>query len=237
MGRRASVPHVHFAKDVEWFRGPWDEERSVMKRIAGHATRCDFCRDPHDAWRWGRPLCKRGLSFARDVATHLYANGGKSFSVVDRKHGDRVLVQIPAGFEAVSRLVMAFGRGMAMNSNGVVVDYSRKYETLETALKVGPPPLPPEWRNERPRHGQWIDGPRDVVEIKPCASRDGKTARNINRCDDQKPRERWKRSVDEGRGTLSPRQGGKRSHPYRHESRPFVIVVEPGQWCIPRRCR
>ncbi|EXJ64139.1 hypothetical protein A1O7_00475 [Cladophialophora yegresii CBS 114405] len=256
MAKGTSVRNVEFAKEVDSYRAPRDDELSVMEHFAKHAAKCEHCRNPYDAWRNDRPMCSRGLSYARDVATYLYAKGGKPFSVIDRQNGDRVQVQVPMGCEAVSLLIKAFDKGMKTTSTRVVVDNTRELQTTERPIKVVTPasPISPSRRrdyyvDERPRERRYINNDNyEFVEIKPYSSRNDRRERTTYRDErreeryrserEREPRrERPKSLVYEGKGSLFPQDVEEKSRRQHIERQPVVIVAEPGQRYTIRRDR
>ncbi|KIW73475.1 hypothetical protein PV04_01589 [Phialophora macrospora] len=253
MAKGTAVRNVGFAKEVDSYRAPRDDELSVMEHFAKHAAKCDYCRNPYDAWRHDRPLCSRGLSYARDVATYLYAKGGKPFSVIDRQNGDRVQVQVPVGCEAVSLLIKAFDKGMKTTSTRVVVDNTREPQPIERPIKVVTSPVSPispsrrrdYYVDERPRERRYLTDDFEVVEIKPHSSRNDRRERTTYRDErreeryrtEQPRRERPKSLVYEGKGSLFPQDVEEKSRRQHFERQPVVIVAEPGQRYTIRRDR
>ena len=228
---RGTARNVEFAKEVVSCRAPREDELSVMTYFAKHASRCEHCRDPYDAWRSERPLCSRGMSLARDVSNYLYAKGGKPFSIIDRRNDDRVQVQIPLGCEAVSLLIKAFDKGMKTTATKVVVDNSRRLEPARVISPVSP--SSPSRRREyitddRPRRErQYIDDKEyEFVEIKPHSSRNDRRERTTYRGEKYERRERPKY---EGKGSLFPQDVEEKSRRQQFDRQPVVIVAEPGQ--------
>ena len=225
---------VDFAKEVDSIRAPRDDERSVMEHFAKHADKCQYCRDPYAAWKNDRSLCSRGLSYARDVATYLYAKGGKPYSVIDRQNGDRVQVQVPYGCEAVTLLIKAIDRGMKTTQR-IVVENTRRPEPTDRS------PVSPsrrrEYHDERPRERRYINP--EVIEITPHSSRNDRRERNTYR--DERREERYrserrpKSMVYEGKGSLFPQDVEERSRRQQYERQPVIIVAEPGQRYAIRR--
>jgi hypothetical protein len=236
---RGTARNVEFATEVISYRAPRDDELSVMEHFARHAAKCEYCRDPYDAWRHEKPLCSRGLSYARDVATYLYAKGGKPFSVIDRQNGDRVQVQIPMGCEAVSLLIKAFDRGMKTTSTRVVVDNTRKYETAKVISPASPssPSRRREYHVDGKRERRYIEDDYNLVEIKPASSRNDRRERTTYRGEKYERRERPKSMVYEGKGSLFPLDVEEKSRRQQFDRQPVVIVAEPGQRYSIRRDR
>ena len=226
---RGASRNVEFAKEVVSYRAPRDDELSVMQHFARHAARCEYCRDPYDAWRHDRPLCSRGLSYARDVATYLYAKGGKPFSVIDRQNGDRVQVQVPVGCEAVSLLVKAFDKGMKTTSTRVVV--------VSPASPSSPSRRKDYNVDQRPRERRYIDDDYEIVEIKPHSSRNDRRERDTYRGERYERRGRPMSMVYEGKGSLFPLDIEEKSRRQQYDRQPVVIVAEPGQRYTVRRDR
>ena len=239
MAKGATTRNVEFAQDVVSYRAPRDDELSVMQHFARHSARCDYCRDPYATYRHDRQLCSRGVSYARDVANYLYAKGGKPFSVIDRRNGERVQVQIPTGCEAVTLLVKAFDKGMKLDSRRVVVD------NAERPVRVVAPPSPvsPSRRyvDERPRERRYLQDDYETVEIKPHSSRNDRRERTTYREERTEDRSRYERRerpksvVYEGKGSLFPQDEEERRRRQRYERQPVVIVAEPGQRYTVRR--
>jgi hypothetical protein len=238
MARGPTSRNVEFAKEVDSYRAPRDDELSVMEHFSKHAAKCDYCSNPYDAWRHDQPLCSRGIAYARDVATYLYAKGGKPFSVIDRQNGDRVQVQVPVGCEAVALLVKAFDKGMTLSSTRVVVDNSTR---SRDAARI-PSPVSPSRRREyhvddRPRERRYHSDDYQVVEIKPHSSRNDRRERTTYRGERYERRERPKSLVYEGKGSLFPQDIEDRSRRQQYERQPVVIIAEPGQRYAIRRDR
>jgi len=121
MARGNTTQRVGFAKEVQSIRQPRDDENSVMFHFAKHAAKCVACNDPYAAFKQDQPLCSRGNALAKDVANYIYAKGGKPFSVVDRKRGERIQIQIPLGMEVISLLVKAFDRGFVLTKKPLIL--------------------------------------------------------------------------------------------------------------------
>jgi hypothetical protein len=238
MARGASVPKVGFATEIASYRAPRDDERSVMEHFARHSTKCEHCRDPYATYRADRTLCSRGQLYAKDVANYLYSKGGKPFSVIDRRDGERVQVEIPAGCEAVSLLVKAFDRGMKLSAPRITVDQASGRDTTEKPIRVVSPhsPVSPSRRREyivddRPRRH---NDDYETVEIRPYSSRNERRERNTTYRDERTSRPRS--TVYEGKGSLFPQDAEDRLRRQRYERRePVVIVAEPGQRYTVRR--
>ncbi|KAJ9607182.1 hypothetical protein H2200_008254 [Cladophialophora chaetospira] len=233
----ATARAVEFAKEVDSIRAPRDDELSVMEHFAKHAGRCDYCRDPYAAWKNDRPMCSRGLSYARDVANYLYAKGGKPYSVIDRQDGDRVQVQVPYGCEAVSLLIKAIDRGMKTTPR-VIVDNARRPVDSERISPVSPSRRR-EYHDERPRERRYINP--EIIEIMPHSSRNDRRERTTYRDERREERYRSERRpkslVYEGKGSLFPQDVEERSRRQQYERQPVVIVAEPGQRYTIRRDR
>ncbi|KAH0843964.1 hypothetical protein FOPE_09048 [Fonsecaea pedrosoi] len=244
MARGASTRNVEFATEVVSCREPRDDELSVMEHFAKHSARCEYCRDPYTAYREDRPLCSKGRSYAKDVATYLYAKGGKPFSLIDKSNGQRVQVRVPAGCEVINLLIKAFDKGMKLDSPRlVVVDNTRRQESVEKSAKVVSPSSPssPSRRREyltddRPRERRYIRDDYDLVEIIPHSSRRERRERIVYHDDRGEDRTRYEyrerpKSVayTGGKGSLYVRDEEERRRRERYDRQPVVIVAEPGQ--------
>ncbi|KIW33240.1 uncharacterized protein PV07_00106 [Cladophialophora immunda] len=161
--RRQEARIVDFAAEPMYCRDPRDDELGVMEHFAKHAAKCEYCHDPYEAYRQDRPLCSKGLSYAKDVAVYLYAKNGKAFSRIDRANGERVQVQIPADCGVVGLLIKAFDRGMKLDRTRVPVNERRRERIYDG---------PPEKEDlQRRRERRELSDDYDVVEIIPHSSR------------------------------------------------------------------
>ena len=115
MPRGASHRRVSFATEVQSIRQPRDDELFVMLQFSSHASHCSICNNPYAAYCHNVALCARGLSLGKDVATYVYARGGKPYSCVDRQLGERVQIEIPAHTQVISLLVKAINHGMVFS--------------------------------------------------------------------------------------------------------------------------
>ena len=237
MARGASLRNVNFAPEVNSYRAARDDELSVMEHFTKHAAKCPYCRDPYTAYRQDQPLCSRGVAYAKDVANYLYAKGGKPFSIIDRRNGEYVQVQIPAGCEVISLLVKAFDKGMKLESRRVVVDNIGRYETTERPVTASPSPVSPSRRERR-----YVRDDYDTVEIQPHSSRNERRERTTYRKErvEDRPRyerrERPKSMTYEGKGSLFPRdEEERRRRQQQYDLQPVVIVAKPGPRHTTRR--
>ncbi|KIX92637.1 uncharacterized protein Z520_11666 [Fonsecaea multimorphosa CBS 102226] len=246
MARGPSPPNnVKFAHELEVScREPLDDELSVMEHFAKHAERCEHCFDPYKSYTKDKPLCSRGLSFAKDVANYLYAKGGKPFSRIEKAKGKRVQVNVPAGCEAVESLIKAFDKGMRLDAPRiVVVENTRRHETVDKSAKVVSPssPISPSRRREyhgddRYRERRYVRDDYDLVEIIPHSSRRDRQERVVYHDDRAEDRTRYERrerpksvAYTEGKGSLYVRDEEERRRRERYDRTPVVIVAEPGQ--------
>lgn len=246
MAKGTTARNVEFAKEVYAIRPPREDEHSVMYYFARHAAKCEYCRDPYDAYKHDKTLCSRGLGYAKDVAKYLYAKGGKPFSVIDKQNGDRVQVEVPAGCEAVTLLIKAFDKGMVTTTPRVIVDNIKTQETHERSVKVVSPASPsssPSRRrqyyvDEKPRERRYINDNYELVEIKPYSSRSERKERTAYREERSRytdRRERPKSLVYEGKGSLYSQDEEERRRRHQLERHPVVILAEPGQRISVRR--
>ncbi|OAP65247.1 hypothetical protein AYL99_01219 [Fonsecaea erecta] len=248
MARGASARNVEFATEVVSCREPRDDELSVMEHFAKHAARCEYCYDPYKAYREDRPLCRNGLSYAKDVANYLYAKGGKPFSRIDKINGQRVQVRVPAGCEAVDLLIKAFDKGMKLDSTRVVVvENTKRPEAGEKPAARVVSPVSPSRRREspsedRPRERRYVRNDYDVVEIIPHSSRRDRQERIVYHDDRAEDRTRYQRrerpksvAYTGGKGSLYVLDEEERRRRERYERQPVVIVAEPGQRFTTRR--
>ncbi|KIW95973.1 uncharacterized protein Z519_03039 [Cladophialophora bantiana CBS 173.52] len=251
MARGTTTHKVDFATEVVSCREPRDDELSVMEHFAKHSARCEYCRDPYTAYREDRPLCRKGLSYAKDVATYLYAKGGKPFSRIDKENGQRVQVLVPAGCEVIGLLIKAFDKGMKLDSSRVVVvENTRTHETVEKPVRVVSPSSPSspssplrrrEYHEDRLRERRYVRDDYDVVEIIPHSSRSDRRERIVYRDDRVDNRTRYEERRERpksiiytgGKGSLYVRDEEERRR--REYRQPVVIVTEPGQRFTTRR--
>ncbi|EXJ89500.1 hypothetical protein A1O3_02567 [Capronia epimyces CBS 606.96] len=240
MARGATAQRVvGFATEVTSIRPAKDDEQSVMEHFARHASKCNICKDPYLAYKQDTPLCDRGNAYAIDVANYIYSKGGKPFSVIDRKRGDRVQIEIPFGCEVISSLVKAFDRGMTLRaSKPVVVTPTFERERLERADKTErPSSYSPrtERRKEyhvedQPRERRYRQGDVEMVEITPStARRERREQVYRDRVDEQYRPERRARPLSymERKGSLYERDEQEKRQRRRYEEQPIVIVAEP----------
>ncbi|KIX06017.1 uncharacterized protein Z518_03991 [Rhinocladiella mackenziei CBS 650.93] len=196
MARGVTTQRVEFAKEVTSIRPPRDDELWVMTQFARHAAKCDDCRDPYGAFKQDRLLCDKGNALARDVANYLYSKGDKPFSVINKKEGERMQVEVPADCKVIESLVKAFGRGLVLRVPKPVkpaapvvlmpkVDKHDQYERVEKIEKYDRPAYYPsrpdqdvkvyrkkEYHvDDRPRERRYREGDVDMVEIVPVSAR------------------------------------------------------------------
>lgn len=227
MARGLTAPRVGFATEVQSIRQPRDDENSVMTHFAKHAAKCPQCNDPYDAYRQDRPLCRQGNALAKDVANYIYAKGGKPFSVVDRKRGERIQIEIPNGMEVISLLVKAFDRGFVLTKKPLIL-------TPIENIQVENPPRPSRHqprkehtssRKEYPEERRYRQGDVEIVEIIPAQHKSRKET--VYYADKSDRKERPKSAVyHERRGSLYHEDEEKRKR-RQYGQEPIVIVAEP----------
>ncbi|KIW24491.1 uncharacterized protein PV07_10202 [Cladophialophora immunda] len=249
MARGASTRNVGFATEVVSCREPRDDELSVMEHFARHSAHCQYCRDPYTAYREDRPLCSKGLAYAKDVAKYLYAKGGKPFSLIDKTNDQRVQVRVPADCEVINLLIKAFDKGMKLDSTRVVVvENTRRHDAVE---KSSPPSSSTRRREhpaeDRPRERRYVRNSYvcddyDVVEIIPHSSRRDRRERIVYHDDRAADRTRYEHrerpqsvAYTGGKGSLYVRDEEERRRRERYERQPVVIVAAPGQRFTTRR--
>lgn len=223
MARGTTTPRVGFAKEVQSIRQPRDDENSVMSYFARHAAKCADCQDPYLAYRQDRPLCRQGNALAKDVANYIYAKGGKPYSVIDRKGGERIQIQIPVGMEVISLLVKAFDRGFVINKKPLV-----EAVQVENLPRSSHYPAPKEYvspKKQYPEERQYLQGDIKIVEITPHSQHKSRKERiyYTDRDDDRSKAERRER-----RGSLYYKDAEKRRQ-RQYEQEPIVIVAEPSR--------
>ncbi|KEF60188.1 uncharacterized protein A1O9_05038 [Exophiala aquamarina CBS 119918] len=234
MARGMTTPRVGFATEVQSIRQPRDDENSVMSYFAKHASRCSACNDPYAAYKQDLPLCSKGNALAKDVANYIYAKGGKPYSVIDRKRGERIQIQIPVGMEVISLLVKAIDRGMVFNRKPLV---HAPVENVEVEkLDRSPRKEHSSRKKEYPEERRYRSGDVEIVEIVPSPRYESKKEKTYH-TDRTERKERPKSVIyPERRGSLyyKDEEEKRRRRPYEQE--PIVIVAEPrGQRYISRR--
>lgn len=121
--------HHENNKPVAKVRDLEADERFVLTEYETHAGKCGRCVDALDSFREGRALCNRGLEYALDVASYIYTKSGKAYSVVDKDHGEDVLVRIPRDFKSCRRLLLAIEEGLRLRREQAapIVSYDATY--------------------------------------------------------------------------------------------------------------
>lgn len=235
MARGITAPRVGFATEVQSIRQPRDDENSVMSHFAKHASRCSLCNDPYDGYRRDIPLCTRGNALAKDVANYIYAKGGKPYSVIDRKRGERIQIQIPAGMEAVSLLVKAFDRGLVLNKKPLILTpiENVEVEKIERPSHTQVRNEHVSRRKEYPEERRYRQGDVEIVEIVPASRHEGRKEKvyYTDRAEDRSKVERKERPktviYPERRGSLYYKDEEEKRRRRQYEQEPIVIVAEP----------
>ena len=217
---------VGFAAEVQAIRQPREDEMSVMSYFTKHASRCTTCVDPYAAYRQDIPLCERGTAFAKDVANYIYVKGGKPFSVINRRDGDRVQIQIPSEMEAISLLVKAFDRGFVPRKKPLLLKPIKRSPYEETRKDSTSP------GKEYPEERRYRQGDVEIVEIAPL-KRLERRADDIS-VDDQtksrrKERERWY-NPQYAKGSLYYRDEKEKMRRRQYEQEPVVIISDPSRF-------
>lgn len=119
---------VDFAQSPAYSRLPQDDELFVMKAFSRHASHCPSCSRPYDTWRRGGTLCPRGHQRGLDVAQYLYNKRGQAYSIVDRRAGERVHVEMPSSCEAVRGLLKAMENGLYLRRRKVSEPVTAGYD-------------------------------------------------------------------------------------------------------------
>jgi len=216
MARGNTTQRVGFAKEVQSIRQPRDDENSVMFHFAKHAAKCVACNDPYAAFKQDQPLCSRGNALAKDVANYIYAKGGKPFSVVDRKRGERIQIQIPLGMEVISLLVKAFDRGFVLTKKPLILT------PIENVSESRPSHSP---KKQYPEEGRYRQGDVKIVEIIPASHNKSRKEKVYYPDHDE---DRYKDERRERRGSLYYKDEEKRRQ-RQYEQEPIVIVAEPSR--------
>jgi len=233
MARGTTAPRVGFATEVQSIREPRDDENSVMSYFAKHAARCPSCQNPYDTYKQDRDLCPKGNALAKDVANYIYAKGGKPYSVIDRKRGERIQIRIPLGMEVISLLVKAIDRGMVFTKKPLVV---APVETVQVEkLERSPRKEYSSRRKEYPEERRYRSGDVEIVEIVPSSRYESKKDKAYHT--DRAERKERPKSVlyPERRGSLYYKDEEEKRRRRQYEQEPIVIVAEPrGQRYISR---
>lgn len=216
MARTTSTsPRVGFATAVRSYRPPRDDELSVMRTFARHASHCSKCADPYHVWKTDGELCDRGHSYARDVAKYIYSKGGRPHSVIDKEsRNERNEIEVPVDCEVIRNLTRAFHQGLYLGSRKPVVSQDRSYLVSDRQ--------PPRERDQR----RVYDSQRGEygVEIVPGQRRERERYTKEQR--EARDRNRATIHVDGSKGSLYGRdEAAKRSRKYERE--PVVILAEP----------
>lgn len=239
MAKGPSAPRVGFATEVQAIRQPRDDENSVMHYFAKHASHCSVCKNPYDAYRNDIPLCDRGNSLAKDVATYIYAKGGKPYSRIDRQSGERVQIQIPAGMEVITLLVKAIDRGLVLSKREkpVVVAAPKpekvEVEKIDRSYYQQPRVEYVSRRKEHPEERRYRQGDVEIVEIVPVPRRDTNKDK-VYQSDRGEERPKYERKerpksliYPEHKGSLYQRDEEEKRRRRQYEQEPIVIVAEP----------
>lgn len=198
-------------------RPPRDDELSVMRVFARHASHCKQCADPYKVWKTDGELCDKGHSYARDVAKYIYSKGGRPHSVIDKESRDeRNEIEVPVDCEVIRNLTRAFHQGLYLGARKPVVSHDRNYLVSDRQ---------PREREER----RYYDRQRGYgVEIMPGQRRERARERYTKEEREARDRKRATIHVDGSKGSLYYLdEAAKRSRKYENE--PVVILAEPNR--------
>jgi len=181
---------------------------------------------------------------AKDVANYIYAKGGKPYSVIDRKRGERIQIQIPAGMEVISLLVKAINQGLVLNKKPVIHTPVENVE-VEKIERPSHHQVRKEYvsrKKEYPEERRYRQGDVEIVEIVPSSRHEGRKEKvyYTDRPEDRSKYERKERPktviYPERRGSLYYKDEEEKRRRRQYEQEPIVIVAEPkGQRYITRR--
>lgn len=210
---RTTSPRVVFAPVVQSLRPPRDDELSVMRTYARHASHCRQCADPYYVWKTDGELCDRGHAYARDVAKYIYSKGGRPHSVVDKdSRNERNEIEIPVDCEVIRNLTKAFHQGLNLKSKKPVVSHDRNYYV---------PDRRPSGREERPTY----DSQRGYgIEIVPGQRRERERYTREER--DARDRKRATIHID-NKGSLYHVDEFAKQSRRRYEEEPVILLAEP----------
>jgi hypothetical protein len=194
-----TAPRVSFAASASAARPADDEEYDVMSRFARHASRCNQCADPVEAFRSSGSLCDSGNKYARDVAQYIYSKNGKAYSMVDRQQRhEKIMIEVPGNLSVVKKLCKAVDEGLTLRRGEAVRIVDQRTEKK-----------PVERREER-------SYAYDTVTIRPSSSREEKRRKD--------GRERKETIYVKGRGSLYEKDEAERRA--RAEG-PIIVDVSP----------